>query len=149
MSFGVFYFFNILCHISYPLYDGSLRQMYPHVLWWTHCTFAMHSFFSSSLGETWHATVMNGICWSTKHEVTSPWWCRKYIFCMITELPEQEAVESPLAFMGRGPGEVGDVVGIFLQSFKPTMWWNWHWWLDRFHQLRVRIGARVWTPWKW
>lgn len=38
------------------------------------------------------------------------------------ELPEQEAVESPLTFMTRSPGEVGDVVGIFLESFKTSMW---------------------------
>lgn len=38
------------------------------------------------------------------------------------ELPEQEAVEPSLAFMARSPGEVGDVVGIFLETFKSSMW---------------------------
>lgn len=31
-------------------------------------------------------------------------------------------MESSLAFMAWGPGEVGDVVGIFLESFKSSMW---------------------------
>lgn len=40
----------------------------------------------------------------------------------VSELPEQEAVDTSLAFMAWSPGEVGDVVWIFLKPFKASMW---------------------------
>lgn len=46
------------------------------------------------------------------------------------------------------PGEVRDVVGVFLEPFKPSVRWNRDWRLDRFHQLWVRIRARFRTSWK-
>lgn len=57
-------------------------------------------------------------------------------------------MEPSLAFMGWCSGEVRDVVGVFLEPFKPSMRWNRGWRLDRLHHLRVRIRARLQTSWK-